>query len=481
MNDNGTHEPRFFRLTELTLLIAAVLVTTSCFEEKRIVWSSDGSLAAVLEEGGLYLADGEGFTSQRVLDDVKRALWVPDSRWLLTVRAREVGSWDEVAASLSPARQAYLTAMAEVMRTEFLAWPGETDDFESSTWKYLTEGEIGAAILYVRDYRSQGVREKLEDEWENLQDSDFTIYRAQIFEVQGGRVNAGEVLFESLDDLHSLRISPDGRAFAYVSQMPGEVLDDEVPGWVLWAAATRPGEPQRVSARTSAHADWSVDGRALVFAQALEPAPSRSLEETRESYVPGRLTRQVVRNLRGSLVPQYPRSQSVARVHFDDNLRVRSLSDGHLIVSARKVGRNLISRELEETPVLHVMGAGSGGKFEQVSSIELENPKGFLFEYFEVSPDERLISIAGKGGRVAIVSLIDGSWIEILGEGSQEKDSLNLPSWRSGDELSLAVSRKSASEDAQRSEIILWSPWGRRVIGLRGAGEATQEKVPDGS
>ena len=220
MNDNGTHEPRFFRLTQLTLLIAAVLLTTSCFEEKRIIWSSDGSLAAILEKGGLHLADADGFTTERLLDDVKRPVWVPHSRQLMTVRAREVGSWDEVAAALSPARQAYLTAMAEVMRTEFLEWPGETDDFESSTWKTLTEGEIGATILYIRDYRSQQVREKLGSEWENLQDSDFTIYRAQIIEIQGGSSNASEVLFESLDDIHNLRISPDGGAFAENSKIP---------------------------------------------------------------------------------------------------------------------------------------------------------------------------------------------------------------------------------------------------------------------
>ena len=478
MNIRRARKPRSFRLTQITLLLAAVLLTTSCFEEKRIVWSSDGSLAAILEKGGLHLADGDGFTSERVLDDVKRAVWVPHSRQLMTVRAREVGSWDEVAAALSPASQAYLTAMAEVMRTEFLEWPGETDDFESSTWKTLTEGEIGEAILYIRDYRSQQVREKLGSEWENLQDSEFTIYRAQIIEMQGGSANASEVLFESLDDIHNLRISPDGGAFAYVSKMPGEVLDDEVPGWVLWVAATRAGDPQRVSDFASAHADWSIDGRALIFGQAVEPVPHPPLEDTRESYVPGRLTRQVVRDRRGNLLPQYPRSQSLARVHFDDNLRVRSLTDGSFLVADQKVERNPVSRELEDSPVLHLIGAGSAGQFERVFSIELEDPKGFLFEYFDVSPDERLISIPGKGGRVAIVSLSDGSLIEILQERGNEKDSLNLPSWRAEDELSLALSRKSSSDDGQKSKILLWSPRGGRVIGRRGPG-ASESRRPE--
>lgn len=96
------------------IALLLILLLAGCLE-KHVVWSPDGSRAAVIARDGLRLCDPEGTLTPLLLPGVYQAAWLGDSRRLVVARKRNVDSWTPIAAVLGPERAAAIAAQAEAV------------------------------------------------------------------------------------------------------------------------------------------------------------------------------------------------------------------------------------------------------------------------------------------------------------------------------------------------------------------------------
>ena len=149
-------------------IATAAALLTGCIE-KRVNWSPDGRWAVVIGYNGvLHISDGDGRLSDQIAVKVRDVTWFRDSRRFLMQRDVEAKTWDEVAAVLSVEHAETLIAAAGQMRDDFLAFEGDMDDFEPSNAGAVSQAELIAVGLYVRDYLPDGIREKLGDDWAKM-------------------------------------------------------------------------------------------------------------------------------------------------------------------------------------------------------------------------------------------------------------------------------------------------------------------------
>src|SRR5271157_4687319 len=80
--------------------VSGLLLLTSGCGVQRVVWSPDGTRAAVMGEQGLYFSDAEGKLSGLLVSNVEMAEWFPDSHKLALVRGDKTQSWADLQTHL---------------------------------------------------------------------------------------------------------------------------------------------------------------------------------------------------------------------------------------------------------------------------------------------------------------------------------------------------------------------------------------------
>jgi hypothetical protein len=77
---------------------------------------------------------------------------------------------------------------------------------------------------------------------------------------------------------------------------------------------------------------------------------------------------------------------------------------------------------------------------------------------FDLSPDQKQVSVAGGNGRVAVVALADGQITWVLNEEVKENKLQMLPAWRKTGELCFLIPpNKEMNKNENRGEVALWS------------------------
>src|SRR3954464_5483301 len=77
------------------ILLMLVVVVVGCDPEQLVVWSPDGSKAAVIGADGLHIADPAGKLTPLLVKDVRRVAWFADSHRVAAVREIKIASWKE--------------------------------------------------------------------------------------------------------------------------------------------------------------------------------------------------------------------------------------------------------------------------------------------------------------------------------------------------------------------------------------------------
>src|SRR3954466_13735983 len=96
--------------TVLCLVVAGML---GCDPEQVVVWSPDGSRAAVIGGDGLHVADSSGKLSGVLVKDVRKAAWFSDSIHVVLAREVKVSNWKEACKYLEAERIKKLEAEGE--------------------------------------------------------------------------------------------------------------------------------------------------------------------------------------------------------------------------------------------------------------------------------------------------------------------------------------------------------------------------------
>jgi hypothetical protein len=237
--------------------------------------------------------------------------------------------------------------------------------------------------------------------------------------------------------------------------MPSEAGGDHRLG-VL--ATDGSGAPRVVAERVSVHADWTPDGRGVVYAySALSPAAEGKPMRL------GAIARRTVRGDDGALLESFEDAQDLAGVVFEDALKLRCLADGRVLFSSMDVRLPATAKEMPQRGTLFAVALESPTRVTRMIPPDIESRVAPGVQLFEVSPDGARVSIPGDDGVCSIVTLASGELTQV--QLAEDGDELRtVPTWRTNDELCLAVPPGSKHGSQERAEIVLWSPSAVRTI-----------------
>lgn len=435
--------------------VAVAALVAGCVE-KRVHWSPDGRVAAVIGADGLYLCDPQGRLSPRVAENVARVEWFADAQRLLMVRRVECPTWESAAARLPAEQRERVAAAAGRTREELLAFEGSLEDYEPAAKAELTDGELVAAFVCLRDRYADELRPRVGEKWDELAKLRVTVHTLQVLAVRDGAGEPGAELLSGLDDVVNPRISPDGRHVAFVTAMSTATGDARR---LMVLPIEGGAAPRTVADLVGSHADWSADGRYLVYAYASVPPPSGG-----DALRLGAVARRGVRDAGGALLAEFEKPEDLAGVVFDDLLKVRCLRDGRVLFSSGDFRLPATKKEMPERQTLFTVDLDAPATVARLlpAQSEAKLPSGASF--FELNPAQTRLAVPGDDGSVAIVTLATGDVQSVRPEDAASDKLRTVPSWRTDDELCFAVGPGSSFSSAERAEIVLWSPAGVRTI-----------------
>jgi len=469
------------RLVSAGLILAATL-PAGCLPETRISWSPDGKLALVRGGDGLYLCDGDGKLSPRVAENVTAMAWLPDSRRFIAVTNQPLATWDELVPHLSQARREAAMHEAAMYRAEALAWKGDWQEF-----RFLTPpSDVRAALVCLRDTHGKELEGLVGPKWSDLKDLRYTIQNVRLFDVAEGKATESKQLFESLEPIAEIRVSPGGKAFAWTAP-PYPALGAEAAFALYVAPLADPEHPAKVTDRVSVFFDWAADGRTLVYASTGQPDAGGAYRKAylagneeplvyRRQHMPesargtprlGFIFKCMVVDEDGSLVKDRS-ADAVAQVPFSDALPLRCLKTGRVLFAAPEVHLPVPAG----TDPQHALSTAALEKPNDVKPApapEAASGVRYRLDLFQLSPDEMRLALFSSQDRIAIVELATGKVDAAPSEPAglwptQGGTSSGLPAWRSNQELCFVAVTKGAAGAKGRLEVVLWSREGARVL-----------------
>src|SRR6185295_10991260 len=153
----------------MKLLFSAILLftllLTGCIPE-RVVWSPDGTRAAVIGDDGLHISDVDGKLSPLLVPSVKRVSWFPDSKHVVAIYSVELKNWQEmekefpaVAKNAAPIRPRVLKAL--------LAYQEDWENVPNviASRESLSFLDVVCCLFDLREHHADELKPKLGDKW----------------------------------------------------------------------------------------------------------------------------------------------------------------------------------------------------------------------------------------------------------------------------------------------------------------------------
>jgi hypothetical protein len=450
------------RLTRLLAATACTLAIAGCVPE-RVVWSPDGTQAAVLADDGLHLSTLDGTLSPILAPQnhplqVKAAAWLPDGHHLVVTHDENLATWKEIAAAFPQESKALIANTEELtkVRTALLqAAPNSSDDFA----KAIPQGSDDDkwAVLYLRDNEADIVRPKFGDNWKALADFTAADEVAQLLTLHDNTADASPSLFHGHTDLiYTLRVSPTGKAIA----ITGSEGDHGVKSDITIVATD--GSATRDLGEGALYPDWTPDGKYLICI-----APSAPASENADKGRLGMLMRVQVLNDAGNIIGVsggMPAADSLVGFLFDDSLRVRVANDGRIFFIAAEVSLPTTPTDVNPNPVLFSIDPAKQATVSRVVPRASEPDLGDALEFFELSPDSTHLSVPFKDGRVSVIDLASGTVVPVqpLPIGPEQSDNrlTSIPTWRPNALANELTFVRPAEKNGPPAEVVRF-PFGR--------------------
>lgn len=447
------------------VVAAAILLLDGCDLKHVLFWSPDGQHAAVITTDGLQLGDVTGKLSKVFSGEGVTSLsWFPDSKAFVVARSQPVKTWEAVQPFLTPERRDKLLGLADRLENEALAYQGNWDEFKPSFASQVSDAELVALILYLRDHRSEKLREKLGEKWNELRDMAAETCVLQRFDLSGETAHAGTVLAQTLDPVIEVRVAPGGNAIACVQKLAG-AQERMIFGLSVFPAS---GGPLReVASPVASYPDWSPDSKSLFYATTKVEAPN--LEATSL----GTITKRQICENSGTIQKEFGSPDDKVGILFWPMIKIRCLKDGQVVFSGMDMTLPASTAESSPTVSLFSIDPGRRATVARVLArgSESELTDGLMWGSFEVSPDQKKVVVAASSNpNPSIVTLATGEVKQIIvGDESdkktntsptqsQDKDrSKGTAEWRTSDELAIVVPPRSNWGSQNRYEYALWS------------------------
>lgn len=443
--------------TRPLILTLGLALLVGCLPKKRIVWSPDGSMAAVITDRDLRFIDAEGAVLPlRVSGTVEQCDWFADGKRIVAVRSTKAGAWDEVAKALSKEQIAVIKDFANQVRPRIMAYQGDWDDFELSDQKHSPTSLEVAAMIYLRDKLSKGLHEKLGDEWDGLQKLELDISYLQVFTLEGAKLNPGPKLATSIDDIKRPNISPDGRFVAFLTKQWGRA--DAAPA--LYVVSTETGGPRLVAERVALGHDWSADGRRLALIRATSEQP-----EDDSNVRLGAVTTATVVGPDGALLNEPSPVDDRVGLIFSEVLGVQWMKDRQLLFSSVEMRLPATTRDMPQQWSLFALDPKMPASVNRVLGRDAEQPLSSDITLFELSPDETRVLLPGPNGRVTLYEFASGKSVALVhDEDGSERKTRSLPSWRNNNEVCFVVPGSLAGMPKKLAEVVIWKDGKKRSL-----------------
>jgi hypothetical protein len=419
--------------------VAMLLLSAGCLE-KRIVWSPDGSRAAVISEDGLYLCDATGHLSGLLAPRVYLAAWRSDSQRLVLARKLPAKDWNLIAPTLGD-RRAAIEAEADSLWRDLEA---------GKPWSVLSlnlSGKKDVVQICLRDRHRDALPDKLSaGERQALDEKAVELNELVLARVDGEKLAIEGVRYTGYGSIADIRPAPRDDAVAVAEEMATNTDDMEIAVVSLKTDAA----PVVVGRRTAPYPDWTADGRSLVY---VEVSPGAA---PKNDLVLGVLMQRGVLDADGRVsVAEKP--EYLAGTMFNLFTHVRCLRDGRVLFNAVEMSLPLAAADYGGDQREQLFAVDPSRQSTLVRLIprrhETELPQALAF--FEVSPDERDVVFGGMEGEVGVLTIATGE-VRKVQDGAKEKYQ-GLPVWRRAGEFSYVKRMESmdGKPPARPAEVIL--------------------------
>ncbi|MCX7887022.1 MAG: LpqB family beta-propeller domain-containing protein [Verrucomicrobiae bacterium] len=422
--------------------VFVALVVVACFGcrvEERMVWSPDGSRAAVVLPHGLCLMDAAGKVVGPISTDVVGVSWLANGRGLVVAKTVAVTRWAELGKFLPVEEVALVESLGKGL-LHFLCGAaavteGDVGAIEQKVLRPLqmrpAEPLLSAVVLYVRDTRFAEMQRFLQagmlpSEWgQALRESkEVRLYELSVLELEGKKPLGEPIVIErSLELLTEPRVSPDGKWVGYLRA-----------GRLMVAPTDGGASRLQVAEKVVGSFDWTRDSKALVYAVCV----GERWEENALNLV--RIERREASEGAGA-----PVLLASAAVGFQP--RVRCLPDGRVLFASLQ-GQLPMPGNATNVACFYVVDGAGGIAQVQVSKGTLPSELGS----FAVSPDGQRVAVVESGSDAVVVLDMRSGAAEVVSPRRTGR-SRTLPAWRNADELYFAALPR---DGALRAEWLRW-------------------------
>ncbi len=442
----------------VALLLALLLLLTGCLE-KHLVWSPDGQRAAVIakggtdDEAGLYLCDAEGKLSARLVPAVYRVAWLGDSQQMVVARAQKTADWTEVTRMLGAAKAAEVATKAEASWEKTAAnrqeqWSadqhgsgplGTRSNGPQRSLALGGDGYGGATMVYLWAHQADGLRALYGKETDEIRAKDiFSGHELLMARIVDDKIQLGTTLHEGLAEIQDIRIAPGDRAVTFTEEAtPGSDKESR-----LMLARINGTGAVLVAERTSLFADWTADGRSLVYVQALGGGAKKD-----DLRLASLVRREVVDDHGQIKVTE--KTEDLAGLMYSNTTRVRCLQDGRILFNAVEFNLPVASKDADaEREKLFALDMARQATL--VRMIPRDNAEHLpkVLAFFEVSPDEKQVLVGGYEGEVSVLTLSTGEVQQVQEAG--EYNLMAAPVWRRDGEITYA--KRNPETDGKKPE-----------------------------
>jgi hypothetical protein len=455
--------------TKMIALLAGImcLFFIGC-HPKRITWSPDGKWAAFCNDSVLRFIDAEGKVTETTCENVFRAEWFADGKRLAIEQYKDLKSWEQIEKTISHEYQQKYIQYAQSLQSVKNQKDWETKTNLLEEMNLLDDDELNAVQLYIRDKGVSGFPKSVIESWGGI---DFTYHFFRIGTWDGKVFSVGNVLWSSPERIWDMRASGKGRVVAFTSGYP-EDADDEPTVSSLWVADVQSEKVVLLDQNVSLYPDWTPEGDTLFY--------MRSLGKESSDNPLGTLLKHHICDDDGGLLSKLPEPESLAGLVVSEFTKLRCLSDGRIIFSSLEVTLPIIGKDVPEQKQLFVLDLKRQSTITRlIPRSQLSRTHGYNFDFFEVSPDERHISIPDDNGRVSALNIATGDFVVLQAQDFGEINT--VPVWRSPNELCYVDQRLAGILSDKKTRQIVLHPvsadgtWGdRRVISKKWSKQARQ-------
>jgi hypothetical protein len=423
-------------IKHVTVGFVFILLMVGCIPEQRVVWSPDGQQAAVLGREDdlqtLYLCDSKGTLSAKLLDNVHRVAWCPDSQGLILVRSRVMDGWGELESLIASEEKSGLVLAA----TAALAAYQQSGDLEYLSNRGFEDSYKCSIGLYLKAHQPKFFEAlKLEEE----KPLTAVVNLVQLACVREQKVEIGKVVAASTLSIWDIRVSPQNQAVVFTC---GD--DDTTAPTAALYLASFDGDSSvvQIARNVSWYPDWTADGQYVVYAACAHAVHNNDLQL-------GAIMRSRVIDDSGQIVSEISKRDELAGVVLNQFNRIRCTPDGEIIFSAFEINLPASSGDMPEHMNLFSIHPSRQFIVSRVVPRFVESYFGDTSWWFEFSPDYKHIALVDREDRVGIVTLASG---EAINAGSMKTK--GLPCWRTSDELTFVGGEE---DEEKKPQVMMYS------------------------